>query len=80
MFQQTFRTLSSAFTTAINAVNDESGSGIGSVGKALIGKLESMRDEIDALRAGKGLPEAGGGEKNDQVDRAKGDGGGLYAS
>ncbi len=79
MFQQTFGNLSSAFTDAIHAIEDESGSGVGSVGKALTAKLVSMRDEIDGWRAGKGLPEAGEGEKNEQVERAKGDGGGLYA-
>ena len=65
MFNQTFRKLSTAFTTAINAVQDESGSGVGSVGKALMSRLEAMRGEI--------------GEQNDQVERTKGDAGGLYA-
>ncbi|WRT69115.1 uncharacterized protein IL334_006099 [Kwoniella shivajii] len=80
-FNDTFRDLSTAFTDAINKVKDESGSGIGSVGKTLIDKLESMRDEIDGWRMGKGLPEVEeqGGERNDSVERAKGDGGGLYA-
>lgn len=41
-------------------------------------KLESMRDQIDGWRRGEGLEEAGDGEKNDQVERAMGDGGGLY--
>ena len=78
MFHQTFRTLSSAFTTAIQAVQDESGSGVGSVAKTLMARLEAMRDEIDGWREGKPLPEVGKGESNDQVDIAKGDSGGLY--
>ncbi|WVQ93182.1 hypothetical protein IAU59_000246 [Kwoniella sp. CBS 9459] len=81
MFNDTFGTLSSAFTDAINKVQDESGSGLGSVAKTLIQKLEAMRDEIDGWRTGQGLPEveAQGGEQNDSVERAEGDGGGLYA-
>ena len=79
MFNQTFSKLSTAFTTAINAVQDESGSGVGSVAKALMGRLEAMRGEIDGWRQGQGLPEAAPGEQNDQVERTKGDGGGLYA-
>ncbi|KAK8844095.1 hypothetical protein IAR55_006889 [Kwoniella newhampshirensis] len=81
MFKDTFGTLSSAFTDAINAVEDESASGLGTVAKALIKKLESMRDEIDGWRTGKGLPEVeeAGGERNEDVERAEGDGGGLYA-
>jgi len=79
MFNQTFRDLSSAFTTALQAIQDEAGSGIGSVGKALMARLEAMRGEIDGWRMGQGLPGAQGGERNEQVDRAKGDGGGLYA-
>ncbi len=38
-----------------------------------------MRGEIDGWRKGDGLPEAGN-EKNDQVERAEGDGGGTYAN
>ncbi|WVR09021.1 hypothetical protein IAU60_006081 [Kwoniella sp. DSM 27419] len=81
MFADTFGQLSGAFTDAINKINDESGSGLGSVAKTLIAKLESMRDEVDGWRAGKGLSEveAAGGERNESVERAKGDGGGLYA-
>lgn len=79
MFKDTFGTLSGAFTTAMNKVQDESGSGLGSVAKVLLKRLEEMRDEIDGWRAGKGLPEAAEGEQNDKVERAKGDGGGLYA-
>ncbi|WWC91155.1 uncharacterized protein L201_006096 [Kwoniella dendrophila CBS 6074] len=80
MFNDTFRELSTAFTTAMNKIQDESGSGIGSVGKTLISKLEKMRNEIDDLRSGKGLEEVkeAGGERNDSVERAQGDGGGLY--
>ena len=78
MFKDTFTHLSTAFTTALHAIQDESGSGIGSVGKALIGRLEAMRGEVDGWMMGEGLPEAEGGEKNEAVDRAKGDGGGLY--
>ncbi|KAK4687241.1 hypothetical protein P7C73_g2875, partial [Tremellales sp. Uapishka_1] len=78
MFQHVFHDLSGAFSTAIHAIEDEAGSGLGSVAKALIKKLEDMRGEIDDLRAGKSLPEAEGGEKNEQVERAQGDGGGLY--
>ncbi|WVW79435.1 hypothetical protein I302_101404 [Kwoniella bestiolae CBS 10118] len=81
VFNDTFGHLSSAFTDAINKIKDESGSGIGSVGKILIHKLETMRDEVDGWRMGKGLPEVeqAGGERNEDVDRAEGDGGGLYA-
>ncbi|WWC63981.1 uncharacterized protein I303_106587 [Kwoniella dejecticola CBS 10117] len=81
MFSDTFGHLSSAFTDAINKIKDESGSGIGSVGKTLIHKLETMRGEVDGWRQGKGLEEVeqAGGERNESVERAKGDGGGLYA-
>nr|ODN90525.1 hypothetical protein L203_01634 [Cryptococcus depauperatus CBS 7841] len=80
VFQDTFLHLSSAFTQAIHAIEDESSSGIGFVGKALKAKLESMRDEIDGWRMGKGLPEVEkhGGELGKDVDLAKEDEGGLY--
>lgn len=40
-----------------------------------------MRDEIDGWRKGEGLEEVKeqGGERNESVERAKGDGGGTYA-
>jgi hypothetical protein len=81
MFNETFSTLSTAFTTAIDSINAESGSGLGTPAKTLITKLESMREEIDGWRQGKGLKEVKekGGERNEDVDRAEGDGGGLYA-
>lgn len=81
MFVETFSKLSGAFTTAINAVQAESGSGLGTAAKELIKKLESMRGEVDGWRQGKGLEEVKekGGERNEDVDRAEGDGGGLYA-
>ncbi|ORY28797.1 hypothetical protein BCR39DRAFT_533918 [Naematelia encephala] len=78
VFSDTFGHLSGEFSTAINAVKGESGSGLGSVAKALIERLEAMRDEIDGWRKGEGLAGAAEGEKNDEVERAEGDGGGLY--
>ncbi|WVQ81495.1 hypothetical protein IAT38_003619 [Cryptococcus sp. DSM 104549] len=80
VFKDTFSHLSSAFTTAINKITDESPSGVGSVGKALIAKLEAMRDEVDGWRMGKGLPEVEreGGERGDEVERGVGAEGGLY--
>jgi hypothetical protein len=82
LFVETFSKLSGAFTTAINTVQAESGSGLGTAAKALIKKLESMRGEIDGWRQGKELEELKqqGGERNEDVDRAKGDGGGLYSA
>ena len=76
MFKDTFSSLASAFSTAINKIKDESDSGIGNAGKALISRLEAMRAEVDGWRTGKGIPEleAAGGEGN--VDRSSG--GGLY--
>jgi hypothetical protein len=79
MFKDTFQTLSSAFTTAIHSVEDESRSGVGSVGKALIDKLKAMRDEIDGWMQGKDVPGAEGGERNDDVERKDGKATGLYA-
>lgn len=77
-FGDTFSTLSGAFSTAINQVQAESPSGVGSVGKALIKRLEDMRNEIDGWRQGKGVPGAEGGEKNDEVERKEGKATGLY--
>lgn len=78
MFAETFSKLSGAFTDAINSVKGESGSGIGSVGKALMARLEEMRDEVDGWRQGQGVKGAEGGEKNDEVERYEGKAGGLY--
>lgn len=78
-FQDTFKTLSSAFTKAIQAVEDESASGVGSVGKALIEALKERRSEIDGWLQGKNVPGAEGGEKNDEVERKDGKATGLYA-
>ena len=78
LFRETFTTLSTAITTAIHTIDDESGSGIGTVAKALKAKLEGMRAEVDGWQAGKGLPEAATGESNEDVERSQGDGGGLY--
>jgi len=80
MFKDTFSELSSAFTRAINSVQDEGGAGgLGSKAQVLIQKLESMRDEIDGWRSGRGLLEADAvGERSDAVDRSASGGGGLY--
>lgn len=51
---------------------------MGSVGKALITKLESMRAEIDGWRQGKNVPGAEGGEENDKVERIGEKDTGLY--
>lgn len=80
MFKDVFQTLSSAFTTAIQAVEDESRSGVGSVGKALIDALKERRAEIDGWLQGKNVPGAEGGEKNDQVERKDGKATGLYSN
>lgn len=83
MFKETFSDLSSAFTTAMNSIKAEGDSGLGTSAKALLKRLEGMRDEVDGWRSGKGLPEveAAGGERNDDVDRPQGGegAGGLYA-
>ncbi|WVQ74422.1 hypothetical protein IAR50_004023 [Cryptococcus sp. DSM 104548] len=78
VFKDTFSHLSSAFTDAINKIEDESASGVGYVGKALIGRLVEMQSEVDGWRAGQGLPEveAHGGERGEDV--VTGDEGGLY--
>ena len=78
MFAETFSKLSGAFTDAINSVKGESGSGIGTVGKALMARLEEMRDEVDGWRQGKGVKGAEGGERNDEVERYEGKATGLY--
>lgn len=80
VFKDTFGHLSSAFSEAISSIQHESGSGIGYVAKALIAKLENMRDEVDGWRTGKGLPEVEkhGGELGEDVEQAEGDEGGLY--
>lgn len=80
VFKDTFGHLSSAFSEAISSIQHESGSGIGYVGKALIARLEKMRDEVDGWRIGKGLPEVEkhGGERGEDVEQAEGDEGGLY--
>lgn len=80
VFKDTFGHLSSAFSEAISSIQHESGSGIGFVGKALIARLENMRDEVDGWRTGKGLPEVEkhGGELGEDVEQAEGDEGGLY--
>ncbi|KAL7420971.1 hypothetical protein Q5752_003855 [Cryptotrichosporon argae] len=76
-FQQVFAKLSSAFTDAIHAIEDESPSGLGTGAKALIGRLEGMRDEVDGWRAGRGLDELRAtGERTDDVSVV--DQGGLY--
>ena len=76
MFKDTFSGLSSAFSSAINAIKDESSSGVGNVGKALISRMEAMRGEVEGWMSGKGLPEVekAGGEGN--VDKSSE--GGLY--
>ena len=76
VFRDTFSSLSSAFSHAINSIEDEAGSGVGTVGKALIHRLESMRNEVDGWRMGKGLPEAIKGEQGGDVERVGQ--GGLY--
>jgi hypothetical protein len=80
MFKDTFQELSSAFTKAIHAVEDESRSGVGSVGKALVDALKERRAEIDGWLQGKDVPGAEGGEKNDDVTRKEGKATGLYAN
>lgn len=76
LFNETFSTLSTAFTTAINAIKDESGSGVGDVGKKLIAKLEGWRAEVDGLRAGKPIEGAEEGEgSGSKVERSGGEGG-----
>jgi hypothetical protein len=77
MFAETFSKLSGAFTDAIQAVQGESGSGIGTVGKALIARLEELRSEVDGWRQGQGVKGAEKGEQNDQVERIEGQSG-LY--
>ncbi|KAI9636996.1 uncharacterized protein MKK02DRAFT_45706 [Dioszegia hungarica] len=79
MFKDTFQELSSAFTKAIHAVEDESRSGVGSVGKALVDALKERRAEIDGWLQGKNVPGAEGGEKNDDVTRKEDKATGLYA-
>jgi hypothetical protein len=76
VFRDTFARLSSAFSQAINHIQDESGSGIGTVGKALIARLEGMRNEVDGWRMGKGLPATREGERGEDVERVGQ--GGLY--
>ncbi|OXG78462.1 hypothetical protein C348_04246 [Cryptococcus neoformans Gb118] len=80
VFKDIFGHLSSAFSEAISSIQHESGSGIGYVAKALIARLENMRDEVDGWRTGKGLPEVEkhGGELGEDVEQAEGDEGGLY--
>ena len=80
MFNDTFKDLSSAFSTALSKIDAEGSSGLGTGAKALKKRLLEMRNEIDGWRMGKGLPEveAAGGERNDDVERPEGDAGGLY--
>ncbi|TYJ59058.1 hypothetical protein B9479_000047 [Cryptococcus floricola] len=73
VFKDTFSRLSSAFTEAINKIEDESGSGVGNTGQALIGRLLAMQGEVDSWRAGKGLE--GISEDGQDVVGAEG---GLY--
>ncbi|RXK39004.1 hypothetical protein M231_03734 [Tremella mesenterica] len=78
VFNDVFKKLSSAFTDAMNAIKDESGSGgVGTVGQALAARLEAMQGEIDGWMVGKGL-EGVDGERGRDVKRPEGTGGGLY--
>lgn len=44
--------LSHSLTETINAIKDETPSGVGGVGRALISKFEGWRDEVDGMRKG----------------------------
>ncbi|KAJ9109901.1 hypothetical protein QFC19_001881 [Naganishia cerealis] len=63
LFQELMVKLSHSLTETINAIKDETPSGIGGVGRALISKFEAWRDEVDGLRKGQPVdaPEGQGG-------------------
>ena len=75
VFRSTFGNLSHAIDQAINTIDDESGSGLGSTAKALKKRLLAMREEVDGWRSGSGPAVE---EKNDDVSRPEGASGGLY--
>lgn len=65
--------LSTTLTDVIHAIEDESGSGIGDLGRELIHKFKTWRNEVDLMRVGKHV-ESAEGEGNVQ---RRGEGG-LY--
>ncbi len=74
MFSEQMLKLSHALTEVIHAIEDESGSGIGGVGRSLIAKFGGWRDEVDLMRAGKPVQSEVG-----QGDVRKRGEGGLYS-
>ncbi len=75
MSAEVFTKLSQSLTDTIRAIEDESGSGIGGTGRALMTKLKGWRDEVDGMRSGKGM---GVNEQDDGGVERKGEGG-LYS-
>lgn len=49
LFSELMIKLSSALTDAINAIDQESGSGVGDVGRQLQNKFKGWRDEVDGV-------------------------------
>ncbi|KAJ9126817.1 hypothetical protein QFC24_001850 [Naganishia onofrii] len=52
LFQELMVKLSHSLTETINAIKDETPSGVGGVGRALMTKFEGWRDEVDGMRKG----------------------------
>lgn len=49
LFSELMIKLSSALTDTINAIDQESGSGVGDVGRQLQNKFRAWRDEVDGV-------------------------------
>jgi hypothetical protein len=73
MFSEQMMKLSSALSDVIYAIEDESGTGIGAMGRELIHKFKMWRNEVDLMRQGRPVSSPSG---QGNVER-RGEGG-LY--
>lgn len=72
LFHEVMGKLAHSLTETINAIKDESPSGIGGVGRALIDKFEGWRSEVEGLRRGHAVGDAAEGQGGVQMTSESG--------